>query len=303
MLRRPVALLAALAAALVVSATAAAGRHAVAPLFPVTVKADNGSVRIEKRPLRIVSLSATATESLYAVGAGTQVVAVDALSDYPAKAPRTSMSGYRPNTEAIAGYRPDLVVVRTDAGIVAPLQKLGIPVLVDPEATNLAEAYEQIRVLGRATGHAAQAVAVVRQMQTRINGALASAKRAGKGLTMYHELTTDYYSTTSKSFIGQIYRLFGLANIADAAGAGGVVFPQLSSEYIVSANPDLIFLADSKCCGQSLASVAARPGWSNIAAVRNKHVIRLDDDVVSRWGPRVVQFVQSVSSAVRAVQR
>jgi iron complex transport system substrate-binding protein len=300
--RRSVLFLVVLAAVLAAPALAA-GRHAAAPLFPVTVKVANGSVTISKRPARIVSLSATATESLYAVGAGDAVVAVDSLSDYPASVPRTNMSGYRPNAEAIAGYKPDLVVVRSDAGIVAPLEKLGIPVLVDPEASNLAEAYEQIRVLGRATGHPARAVSVVRQMQKKINAALRSANRVGKGLAMYHELTTDFYSTTSKSFIGQIYRLFGLQNIADAAGGTGTVFPQLSSEYIVSASPDLIFLADSKCCGQNLASVAARPGWSNIKAVRNKHVIALDDDVVSRWGPRVVQFVQAIGTAVRAAQK
>jgi iron complex transport system substrate-binding protein len=115
---------------------------------------------------------------------------------------------------------------------------------------------------------------------------------------VYHELTTDYYSVTSRTFIGQIYRMFGLRNIADSAG-GTSDYPQLSGEYIVASNPDLIFLADSKCCGQSLATVSARPGWSTTRAVRGRNVVRLDDDVASRWGPRVASLVQTVAAYVK----
>lgn len=269
------------------------------PVFPVTVEAANGAVTLGKRPQRIVSLSPTATETLYAIGAGRQVVAVDALSNYPKQAPRTNMSGYRPNAEAIAGYRPDLVLVRSDGGIIPELERLGIAVMLDPEAASLADAYAQIRELGRATGHPARALAVVATMQKQINAAIKSAHLRGRGFSIYHELTTDYYSATSKTFIGQIYRLFGLRNIADAAGSPVVVYPRLSAEYILTANPDLIFLADANCCGQSFDSVASRAGWGTIAAVKTRQVIALDDDVVSRWGPRVVLFVKRVAAAVR----
>jgi iron complex transport system substrate-binding protein len=273
------------------------------PLFPVTVRAANGSVTISKRPTQIVSLSPTATETLFAVGAGRQVVAVDALSNYPRRAPRTSMSGYRPNAEAIASYRPDLVVVRSDGGIVAELGKLDIPVLVDPEAGSLPDAYRQIRQLGHATGFPKKAAALVARMRSQIGSAARSVDGKGRRLSFYHELTTNYYSATSKTFIGQIYKLFGLRNIADPAGSAGGVYPQLSGEYIVAANPDLIFLADSKCCGQNLQTVASRPGWANVAAVRRRQVVALDDDIVSRWGPRVVTFVRSVARAVGNARR
>jgi iron complex transport system substrate-binding protein len=116
---------------------------------------------------------------------------------------------------------------------------------------------------------------------------------------VYHELDPTYYSATSRTFIGGIYKLFGLRNIADAADSGGTGYPQLSAEYIVSANPGLIVLADGRCCGQSAAAVAARPGWSGIAAVRTHSVIAIDDSVASRWGPRVVTFVQAVAKALR----
>jgi iron complex transport system substrate-binding protein len=291
----PVAALLALATTLALGAEPLAAKDR--PLFPVTIRAANGTVTITKKPGRIVSLSPTSTEMLFAVGAGRQVVAVDDQSNYPRRAPRTRLSGFRPNAEAIAAYRPDLVVVHSEAGV-AELERLGIKVLQLPAATTLAGAYRQIGQLGRATGHPKLAAAVVKRMRTRINASVRSVQGRARTLSVYHELTTDFYSVTTRTFIGQIYRLFGLRNIADAA-AGASDYPQLSGEYIISANPDLIVLADSKCCGQRHATVAARPGWSTISAVRNRRVVAMDDDVASRWGPRIVQFVQSVAAAVR----
>ena len=115
-----------------------------------------------------MSLSPTATEDLFAVGAGKQVIAVDDQSNYPANAPMTKLSGYTPNAEAVAGYQPDLVVVSFDANhIVEALGKLKIPVLVEPTAPTLAQAYAQIEQLGKATGHTAKAAAVVARMKTQ----------------------------------------------------------------------------------------------------------------------------------------
>ena len=249
-------------------------------------------------PHRIVSLSPTATESLFAIGAGPQVVAVDDQSDYPKRAPRTSLSGYTPNVEAIAGYRPDLVVLSGDANdVVAGLRKLEIRVLLQPAAKNLAETYAEIRQLGVVTGHQRNAKAVVTRMQKAITKAIRSTPK--RRLSVYHELTPDFYSASSKTFIGRIYKLFGLRNIADAADSGGTGYPQLSPEYILSANPALIVLADGRCCRQSAAVVSNRPGWSGVAAVRTHSVVVIDDSVASRWGPRVVDFVQAVAKTLR----
>jgi cobalamin transport system substrate-binding protein len=249
-------------------------------------------------PHRIVSLSPTATESLFAIGAGRQVVAVDNQSDYPQRAPHTSLSGFTPNVEAIAAYNPDLVVVQYDSGdVVEALHKLNIRVLVQPSAKNLGAAYKQIQQLGTITGHKRAAAALTVRMRHAIARAVASAPR--RRLAVYHELSPDYYSATSKTFIGGIYKLFGLRNIADAADSSGSGYPQLSAEYILSANPSLVVLADTRCCGQSISSVSARPGWSNIAAIRTKKVVAIDDSVASRWGPRIVQFVQAVAKVLR----
>lgn len=281
------------------SATAAAGEAG----FPAKVAAANGTVAISREPQRIVSLSPSATEDLYAVGAGDQVVAVDTYSTYPSKAPRTKLSGYEPNVEAIAGYRPDLVVVAEDTShIVAQLGKLGVPVLVEPAASDLKAAYQEIEQLGAATGHSGGARRAVAKMKRQIAAVVASVPKPRKRLSIYHELDQTYYSATSHTFIGQIYKLLGLKNIADEAKGSGE-YPQLSAEYVIASNPDLIVLADTVCCKQSAATVAARPGWDKIAAVRDGEVVPVDDSIASEWGPRVVLFAREVADAVKGLER
>lgn len=279
------------------------GASASASQYPVTVKAGNGAVTLKARPSRIISLAPTATEDLYAVGAGHQVVAVDADSDYPAQAPVTKLSGLSPNVEAIAKYRPDLVIASQDTGgLSAGLKKLGVPVLIEPAAASLDDAYAQIVQIGQATGHQAQAQRTVASMKTQIAADVKKAGTVHQGLTYYWELSAKpFYSVTSKTFIGQVVGLFGLKNVADAADkAADGGYPQLSEEYIVSARPQLIFLADNEAAsgGQSPAVVAGRAGWAVIPAVKDHEVIGLNDDVASRWGPRLPQLVAQIAQAV-----
>jgi iron complex transport system substrate-binding protein len=268
----------------------------------LVARADAGQSAATKVPHRIVSLSPSSTESLFAIGAGKQVVAVDDQSDYPPDAPKTKLSGFTPNIEAIASYRPDLVVVSYDpGGLVASLHKLGIRVLRQPAAATLKDTYAEILELGGVTGHAAKAKTVVSGMKTKIASIVAHARK-DPGLSVYHELEPDLYSATSKTFIGRIYALFGLRNIADAADSTGSGYPQLSSEYVIGANPSLIVLADVKCCAQTRQTVSSRPGWNTISAVRNHAIVRIDDSIASRWGPRVVNFVRAIASALRVAR-
>ena len=285
------------------TATTASTATASAADFPVTVTASNGKVTIAAEPTRIVSLSPTSTEDLYAVGAGSQVVAVDDDSDYPKGAPMTSMSGLSPNIEAIAKYNPSLVVTSQNAGgLVAGMTKLGVPVLIEPAVSTLDGAYAQIEQIGQATGHAAQAAAVVASMKQQIAATVAKAGTSHRGDTYYWELSANpYYSATSATFIGQIVGLFGLKNIADAASKpvdGG--YPELSQEYIVTSKPQIIFLADNEPVdgGQTVAIVDKRPGWSGVPAVKDGEVIALNDDIASRWGPRLPQLVGEIAAAV-----
>jgi iron complex transport system substrate-binding protein len=269
--------------------------------FPASVEAANGTVTLDARPERIVSLSPTATENLFAVGAGDQVEAVDSQSDYPDGVPTTDLSGLEPNVEALLGYEPDLVVIdNPNDEVESALADLDIPVLVQPAAVTFDDVYDQIGEVGTLTGHVEESEAVVEDLRTEIDDLAASVPESEEALTYYHELDDTYYSATSSTFIGQVYDLAGLTNIADEADDGSG-YPQLSAEYIIDADPDLVFLADTECCGQSAATVADRPGWDQMAAVQGDGVVELDDDVVSRWGPRVADFLAVVVDAVERV--
>lgn len=253
-----------------------------------------------EEPLRVVSISPTATEMLFAVGAGDLVVAVDQYSYFPDEAPVTNLDGFTPNVEAIATFEPDIVLMQSSGDVQAALETLGIQVVVQNAAVSIDDTYAQITQIGDVTGQQDQAAALVTQMQTEIESLVASAPDAS-GLSYFHELDPTLYSVTSSTFVGAVYGLFGLENVADPADVDGSAFgyPQLSDEYLVDADPDLIFLADTLCCGQDAVTVAERPGWDQLSAVQNGNVIELSDDIASRWGPRIVEFIAMISEALR----
>jgi iron complex transport system substrate-binding protein len=270
--------------------------------FPVTVSTSGGTVTIQSRPKAIVSLSPTATEMLYAIGAGSQVKAVDKDSNYPTNAPITNLDAYTPSPEAIAKYKPDLVIVSYEpASFASQMAKLKIPVIVEPAATSLASAYAQYNQLGLATDRVQGATAEVTRLKGDIARIVRSTPRAPKGTTYYWELDPTYYSVTSTTFVGQLLSLLGLTSISDGVGLnanGG--YPQLNAEFILKANPSYIFLADTICCQTSAQSVAARPGWSTISAVSQHRILKLSDDVASRWGPRIVNLLGQVANFLKS---
>ena len=278
----------------------AASHSSGSAAFPVTVTGGGGELTLDEQPETIVSMSATTTEMLFAIGAGDQVEAVDDNSNYPEEAPRTDLSAFTPNAEAIAGYAPDLVILSNDQnGIVDALDALSVPTLLLPAGETVDDTYQQLATLGDATGHADEADKVVADVQDRIAAAVDSVSADVKGMRVYHELDPTYYSVTSSTFLGGIYKLFGLENITDGAKNTANGYPQLSAEYVVAQAPDLIVLADTVCCRQSADAVAKRPAFASVPAVKEHRVLAMNDDIASRWGPRVADFVESVAKALR----
>lgn len=249
----------------------------------------------------IISLSPTATEMLFAIDAGDQVLAVDDFSNYPeeAAAKMQGLSGFEPNVEAIASLEPDLVVTDgTNPDFLSQLDALGIAHWEGPAAIDFDDIYAQIEQLGAATGNVGEAAELVSSMSARVDAVTSTVTTPDPALTFYHELDPTFYSVSPASFIGSVYTLVGLENIvAEDAGS----FPQLSQEFIVDSNPDLIFLACTIYCGETAESVAARDGWGNLAAVQAGNVIEMNDDVASRWGPRTVDYLEQVAAAVESV--
>ena len=248
--------------------------------------------------LVIVSMSPTATEMLFAIGAGEYVVAADDNSNFPAEAPTNpDLTNFPINVEGILSFEPTLVVA---SGEIEGLDAVGVETLVLPFAATFDDTYAQIEQLGAATGQVGEAAELVSQIQTDIAAIVEATESPDPALTYYHELDDTLFSSTSSTFVGQVYSLFGLENVADAADPDGESFgfPQLNAEFLVTADPDLIFLADTICCSQTAETVAARPGWEGLSAVTNGNVIELNDDIASRWGPRLVDYVQAISDAI-----
>ncbi len=272
-----------------------------ASTYPVQIKSGGFETKISTKPTRIISLSPSATEILFALKADKQVLAVDDNSNYPASVPKSDLSGFSPNVEAIVALQPDFVVLQIDStkanSIREALTKLGIPVFMEPAAKNISDTYKEIRLIGKAVDKSREAKGLIKRMKADVSKVLKSAKKS-KRLTFFHELDNTLYSATSKTFIGNVYKDFGLINIADAAiGADSSGYPQLSAEYVISRNPKVIFLADAQY-GETAEAVKNRPGWQTIDAVKNGKVYELPADIPSRWGPRVVDFYKYVAKAI-----
>ena len=266
--------------------------------FPVTITSEGGTWTLESQPQRIVSLSPTATEIIFAIGAGPQVVAVDNWSTYPPEAPVTDLSGIDPNIEAITSYEPDLVVISFDTNeLVAGLTALDIPVLVSAAPIDIEGGYVTVTELGDATGRASEAEEIIGWMRAGIAEALADAPDLP--IRIYHELDDTHFSVSSNSFIGAVYAALGTTNIADPGDSDGYGYPQLTEEYIIEADPELIIITD--LLGYSAADVAARPGWDTVTAVRDGNILVVNADIASRWGPRLPQFVSAVAEALAGI--
>jgi iron complex transport system substrate-binding protein len=291
-------------AAIVFASVLASPAQAAATKYPLTVKFGGYTTKIAKKPTKIISLSPSATEIFYAIGAGSQILAVDNLSNYPANAPTSEISAFEPSVEAILAKKPDLVLIDIDSTkapqIRNALAKLGIPVLMEKAPATLQDVYAENTLLARVTDRQAGAVKLNASIAKSIKDVLAKAKKSSK-IRIFHELDDTYYSATSNTFIGKVYKSFGVVNIADAAaGADNSGYPQLSAEYLLKSDPQVIFLADAQY-GVTAESVSKRAGWSQISAVKNKKIVELPADIPSRWGPRLVDFYKLIGDSLAKV--
>jgi len=258
--------------------------------FPVTVTDSNGQeLMITDEPQAIVALAPSYTEVLFAIGAGDAVVAVDDNTDYPPEAadlPR--ISGFEPSVEGIASYNPDLVLLFFDpGGLQDALGQAGIASLFLATPSSVDGIYEQIETIGAAAGHSAEASTLVEEMQVEIEAIVARVPE-GDGPSIFHEIDSTLFSTGPGSFTHEMFELLGAENIAAETGEP---FPQMSNEAVIAANPDIILLSDA-AYGESAETVSARPGWDQISAVQNARVFAIDDDLVSRPGPRIVEGME-----------
>lgn len=259
-------------------------------------------------PQRVISLSPSITEWLFALHAGGQVVAVDSYSNFPAEAPTTELSGFQPNVEALAAYDPDLVLLSSDRdGIVAALDAAGIPAIVVRTPADADGLRANVMAIGAAVGRGDEAAAAVVQLDADLAAAAGgntspdTPPTSGAPVatrTYYWELSDAFHTVTSETLIGSLIAPLGLASIADGVDPAAGAYPQLSAEAVLAADPDLIVIAWASGTSPTADEVADRPGWRTLTAAAGGNIVVLDSDVATRWGPRVVDLVAAVATAV-----
>jgi iron complex transport system substrate-binding protein len=260
------------------------------------------TVTIPSTPQRIVSLAPSTTEIAAALGLSQRLVAVDTFSDFPAEVKSLAKVNTSPlNLEQVVSLKPDLVLA---AGITSPddvkkISDLKLSVLVvGAPATTFDSVFADILMVGKATGTDARATSITDSMKQKLEAVKAKINTAKSKPKVYWKLdATDPakpYTPGPGSFVDDLIKLAGGTNVA--AGAKSP-YAQISAEEVVAANPDVIILSDF-AYGTTVESVKARKGWSAITAVKNNRVLPIDDNLVSRPGPRLMEGVEAAAKLI-----
>jgi iron complex transport system substrate-binding protein len=258
------------------------------------------TISLDAPAQRIVSLAASNTELLFAVGAGGQIVGRDPYSDFPAEAQAITDIGdtfVELNTELIISLEPDLVLAAeiTPVEQVAQLEQLGITVFWLANPTDFERLYANIATLGQMTDREDEAAALANDLQQRV----AAVDAAVAGLTdrpvVFYELDASDpaapWTAGTGNFIDLIINRAGGINAARALQGA---YAQFSIEQLLVENPDVILLGDANF-GVTVESVATRAGWDALLAVQTGQVFAVDDNLISRPGPRLVEGLELVA--------
>src|SRR5579859_4035237 len=255
-------------------------------------------------PQRIVSLVPSTSEELAALGLASHIVGVDFYTNYPAsvmKLPQVSDANGKYNIEQIVALKPDLVLSygNLTQQYDSKLKSLGLNVVVLPVA-NFNQALQQILLVGRLTFTQDAASKLVGQLQQQID----QVKSVVTGTPAPKVMIELDYSTPGKPYVfggGS----FGDDLLIDANGTdifhdntSGQGYPQVSDEAVIAANPQYVILTEDPKYGGGPATVYKRPNWSNIDALKNKHVYYVNSDLMSRPGPRLVEGLRCVAQLV-----
>lgn len=280
------------------SQQAPATAAATAVAFPATVTDfQNRSVTVPQRPERIVSIGPSITEFLFALGAGPRVVGADDFSDEPAAAKQLEkVGGIKVNFEKVVSLKPDLVLsVKFSDGTIEKLASAGLLVLVvDPQSVG--DVARTAILLGRAVGSDGEAMA--RDIQKRVDDVRSKTSTAATKPRVYHEIDasdpTKIFTVGPGSYIDDLIEIAGGQNIAARAASA---YPQLSAEEILRSDPEIIVL-DAGDYSAKPDQVAARSGWSQVSAVKNKRIVTIAANLINRPGPRVGAAAEAYAKLV-----
>jgi iron complex transport system substrate-binding protein len=260
-------------------------------------------VKLDGPAQRVISMAPSNTEILFAIGAADQVVGRDTLSDFPEEAKTVADIGSTfdaLNTELIVSLKPDLVLLAeiNPSEQVKQLEDLGLTVYYLKNPLTLEEMYGNLEMVAQMTGHEDEAATLIESLKARVAAVDEKIAPISSRFTVFYELdATDPakpYTAGKGTFITQLIERAGGFNIA--ADLDG--YPQMSLEQVVAADPAFIILGDARY-GVSAETIAQRPGWENLTAVKSGNVFPFNDDLVSRPGPRLVDALEELAKLLR----
>lgn len=255
------------------------------------------TIKLSATPERIVSVAPTPTEILFAVGAGDLVVGVDDYSDYPAEtANLTKVGSYTLNTEVIVGLQPDLII----SSDLVPLSQLelledqGIPFVILATRT-LDDVMKDIRLVGILTGHVDDAVALAEDLEERVDAITAKTLAEGVVMPRVYVEYYPYWTYGPGSFGDDLIALAGGINIASNTSSE---YPMVTSEFVIAQDPEVIVYTFGYMTSTTADEIASRPGWDTITAVSTDRIYSIDDNLVSRYGPRIVDGLEQLAETL-----
>lgn len=271
-------------------------------VLTVTVVDDaQRTVEIREVPERIISLAPSNTEILFALGLGDKVVGVSDFCDYPEEAQKIEKVGFvEPNMEKIVDLEPDLILYiggATQLEKVQTMEHLGLTVLV-LAPSDIEAILADFELVGRATGSEDEAALLVRELRARMDDVLSRVAQAERKPLVFYELdATDAagpWTAGPGSFIDTLITMAGGVNLGASAE---MEWAQFSTEEIIAQDPEIIILGDANY-GVTVESVKERPGWGVITAVKEGAIYPIDDNLVSRPGPRIVNGLEELARII-----
>lgn len=272
--------------------------------FPVTITdALDNKVEIKSKPEKIVSLLPSNTEIAFELGLGDEIVGVSDHDNYPKEvAEKEKIGGLEFNVEKILSLKPNLVLAHassahnSEAGL-QQLRDAGITVLVVNDAKNFDEVYESILMVGTANGEKEKAEALVSDLKAKVEEIKAKAQEipAEDVKSVFVEVSPapEIYTAGKNTFMDEMFQIINAKNVVTEEG-----WPKMDPEAVIKANPDVIITTHGHYTEDPVKNVTGRDGWQEITAVKNKEVVNVDSDTVTRTGPRIVQGVEELAKAV-----
>lgn len=271
--------------------------------FPITIKdAVGNKVVIAQKPEKIVSLLPSNTEIAFALGLDKEIVGVSDYDNYPeAATKKEKIGGQEFNVEKIISLKPNLVLAQAASaqsfkGGLKQLSDAGITVLVVNDAKNFEQVYDSIDMIGTATGEIKKADEIIKGMKDKLAEIKAKAHLIKEKKKVFIEVSPapDIFTTGKNTFMDEMIRTINAENIAnDQEG-----WVKIDQEVMIKRNPDVIITTYGFYVKNPIEQVLSRKGWENVNAVKNKQVIDVDSDRVTRTGPRIVEGVEDLAKAV-----